>query len=230
MNNNLIDQDYTHITHPVEKTIIRFLFKILYKVRAIQLSFDSEEIVEKSKLRFAPPRLWSWFSILKNPRLRLPEAFVDGKFHIYDGDILNLILSFNKNNSFFLKSSIRAKLSHIYKQQIKPFTLRETKKHYNEDHKIYKKIIGESLIYSCAFFDKENYSLELAQKNKIYTTLSRLGDLDNDSYILDIGCGWVISIFETIEKTSAKYDGISIAKNQIDYANEKRSLLLESQK
>jgi cyclopropane-fatty-acyl-phospholipid synthase len=76
--------------------------------------------------------------------------------------------------------------------------------------------------YSCAFFDQVDNDLESAQLAKLSTTFERLKLAEGrDLRTLDIGCGWGSFIFFAAQRAEGHYDGISIARSQIDYATRK---------
>ena len=74
--------------------------------------------------------------------------------------------------------------------------------------------------YSCAYFLKDDESLENAQQNKINHIIKKL-NLKAEQRILDIGCGWGGLAFEIARQSQCEVTGISLSKNQIEYCKRK---------
>ena len=56
--------------------------------------------------------------------------------------------------------------------------------------------------YSCAYFEREDMTLEEAQIAKIDLSLGKLG-LEPGMTLLDIGCGWGACINRALESTTS---------------------------
>ena len=73
------------------------------------------------------------------------------------------------------------------------------------------------MTYSSAIFNKKNISLESAQDNK-YKSLVKLAQINKQNKVLEIGCGWGGFISYVSNKIGSKIIGITISKNQYEYA------------
>ncbi|MGA9361109.1 MAG: cyclopropane mycolic acid synthase family methyltransferase, partial [Mycobacterium sp.] len=67
--------------------------------------------------------------------------------------------------------------------------------------------------YSCAYFEREDMTLEEAQIAKIDLALGKLG-LQPGMALLDIGCGWGATMRRAIEKYDVNVIGLTLSKNQ----------------
>ena len=229
--------DYQSITSRLERWIICQILRFLLRKLPVRLyiQYDDTKNHHKTDAEFhiAPPRLSSLLLILWNPEYYLPAMFVDGKWLCNKGNISELILALQYKNTKATRNSglslgIKSVVKHSYKHYLRPSSLRETRKHYNEDVRLYKKIIGDDLVYSCAFFNAQGDDLHQAQKNKLNITLERLKVVDSpDTKILDIGCGWGSFIFHAAKSIKGQIDGLSISESQIDYAKRKISKLTD---
>ena len=74
------------------------------------------------------------------------------------------------------------------------------------------------MTYSSAIFNNKNISLETAQLNK-YKSLSRLARINRNNKVLEIGCGWGGFTGYVSKNIGANITGITISKNQYDYAS-----------
>src|ERR1700743_2645497 len=68
-------------------------------------------------------------------------------------------------------------------------------------------------IYSCAYFEPPDISLEEAQYAKIDLNLDKL-DLKPGMTLLDIGCGWGTTMRRAVERFDVNVIGLTLSKNQ----------------
>jgi cyclopropane-fatty-acyl-phospholipid synthase len=67
--------------------------------------------------------------------------------------------------------------------------------------------------YSCAYFEREDMTLEEAQIAKVDLNLDKL-DLEPGMTLLDVGCGWGTTMKRAIEKYDVNVIGLTLSKNQ----------------
>jgi cyclopropane-fatty-acyl-phospholipid synthase len=67
--------------------------------------------------------------------------------------------------------------------------------------------------YSCAYFERDDMTLEEAQIAKIDLNLDQL-DLKPGMTLLDIGCGWGTTMKRAVEKYDVNVIGLTLSKNQ----------------
>ena len=70
--------------------------------------------------------------------------------------------------------------------------------------------------YSCAYFDREDMTLEEAQIAKVDLNLDLL-DLKPGMTLLDIGCGWGATMKRAMERYDVNVIGLTLSKNQHAY-------------
>ena len=112
-------------------------------------------------------------------------------------------------------------------------TLRQAPKnisyHYDKGDEFYALYLDKSMTYSCAYFVKPDDSLEQAQLNK-YEHIARKLLLKPNESLLDIGCGWGGMLIYAARKYGITGVGITLSKNQFQYANRKiKELGLQNQ-
>src|SRR5947208_9413625 len=61
--------------------------------------------------------------------------------------------------------------------------------HYDVSNDFYRMVLGDSLTYSCAHFERPDATLEEAQRSKHDLVCQKLG-LRPGARLLDVGCGW----------------------------------------
>ena len=92
--------------------------------------------------------------------------------------------------------------------------------HYDLGNEFYSLWLDKSMTYSSAYFKKDTETLEKAQENKYKSIIDQLGVKAGD-HILEIGCGWGGFGEYAASKRGLKVTGLTISKEQYDYAVER---------
>ncbi|BBX73360.1 cyclopropane mycolic acid synthase MmaA2 [Mycobacterium shinjukuense] len=85
--------------------------------------------------------------------------------------------------------------------------------HYDLSDDFFRLFLDPSQTYSCAYFEREDMTLEEAQIAKIDLALGKLG-LQPGMTLLDVGCGWGATMRRAIEKYDVNVIGLTLSKNQ----------------
>src|SRR5215813_5880168 len=85
--------------------------------------------------------------------------------------------------------------------------------HYDVSDDFFALFQDPTRIYSCAYFEPPNISLEEAQYAKIDLNLDKL-DLKPGMTLLDIGCGWGSTMRRAIERFDVNVIGLTLSNNQ----------------
>jgi cyclopropane-fatty-acyl-phospholipid synthase len=85
--------------------------------------------------------------------------------------------------------------------------------HYDLSDDFYRLFLDRTQTYSCAYFEREDLTLEQAQIAKIDLSLGKLG-LEPGMTLLDVGCGWGATLMRALEKYDVNVVGLTLSKNQ----------------
>lgn len=85
--------------------------------------------------------------------------------------------------------------------------------HYDLSDDFFGLFQDPSRIYSCAYFEPDDLTLEQAQYAKVDLHLDRLG-LEPGMTVLDIGCGWGSTLKRAIERHDVNVVGLTLSRNQ----------------
>jgi cyclopropane-fatty-acyl-phospholipid synthase len=85
--------------------------------------------------------------------------------------------------------------------------------HYDLSDDFFRLFLDPTQTYSCAYFERDDMTLEEAQIAKIDLALGKLG-LQPGMTLLDVGCGWGATMRRAIEKYDVNVIGLTLSKNQ----------------
>jgi cyclopropane-fatty-acyl-phospholipid synthase len=85
--------------------------------------------------------------------------------------------------------------------------------HYDLSDDFFRLFLDPSQTYSCAYFERDDMTLEEAQQAKVDLALGKLG-LQPGTTLLDVGCGWGSTMRRGIEKYDVNVIGLTLSKNQ----------------
>ena len=101
--------------------------------------------------------------------------------------------------------------------------------HYDVSNEFYRLWLDEQMVYSCAYFNDVDESLDQAQHNKLDHICRKLR-LKAGERLLDIGCGWGALICWAAQHYGVRAHGITLSRQQYEFTQTKiRDLGIEGQ-
>jgi cyclopropane-fatty-acyl-phospholipid synthase len=85
--------------------------------------------------------------------------------------------------------------------------------HYDLSDEFFRLWLDPSQTYSCAYFERDDMTLEEAQLAKIDLALGKLG-LQPGMTLLDVGSGWGSTMMRAIERYDVNVVGLTLSENQ----------------
>ncbi|EUA05401.1 cyclopropane mycolic acid synthase 3 [Mycobacterium kansasii 824] len=91
--------------------------------------------------------------------------------------------------------------------------------HYDLSDDFFRLFLDPTQTYSCAYFERDDMTLEEAQLAKIDLSLGKL-KLEPGMTLLDIGCGWGATMRRAIEKYDVNVVGLTLSENQATHVQQ----------
>lgn len=163
------------------------------------------------------------------------KSYIDGDWNT--DDLQKLIELFIKNDALFnnIESPLALFLSWIrtvgYK--LNRNTIQRAKDnilaHYDLGNEFFQLILDPSMMYSCAFYEPPDISLDEAAKKKIERICNKL-ELKPGDHVLEIGTGWGSFAVYAAQEYGCKITTTTISNKQYAFVKEKiKQLGLENQ-
>ncbi len=85
--------------------------------------------------------------------------------------------------------------------------------HYDVSNAFYARLLGPTLVYSCAYFEDADDSLEAAQERKLERLCRKLR-LRAGERLLDLGCGWGSLVLHAAANHGVRAVGVTVSEPQ----------------
>jgi cyclopropane-fatty-acyl-phospholipid synthase len=103
--------------------------------------------------------------------------------------------------------------------ELRPY-YEESQSIYDISDEFFALFLDSTMAYTCAYFEREDMTLEEASNAKFDLALGKL-NLEPGMTLLDIGCGWGGALVRAIEKFDVNVIGITLSRNQFEYSKAK---------
>ncbi len=167
-------------------------------------------------------------ALLRDPELAFGELYMDGRITVLRGSIYDVIAVAMHNmaqgaGSGWVKILQKARLA--IQKWMRNTTRRAATNaahHYDIGNELYGLFLDPDRQYSCAYFETPDTDLDAAQRAKQRHIAAKLL-LEPGKHVLDIGCGWGGLAFYLARTCDARVTGITLSREQLDFADERRS-------
>jgi cyclopropane-fatty-acyl-phospholipid synthase len=177
----------------------------------------------QATVRLRDPAL-HW-KLLANPRLYVPEAYMDGTLTVEEGslyDFIDLLVA----NDAALDDSAAMRLATAGKRLVRRLhqynpvarSRRNAAHHYDLSDQLYELFLDRDRQYSCAYFHAPDDDIDTAQQNKKRHIAAKLL-VRPGMRVLDIGCGWGGLALYLAGECGADVTGLTLSEEQFKVAN-----------
>ncbi|MDI3386658.1 cyclopropane-fatty-acyl-phospholipid synthase family protein [Streptomyces sp. B-S-A8] len=92
--------------------------------------------------------------------------------------------------------------------------------HYDVGNDFYELVLGPSMVYSCAYWESPESTLEDAQRDKLELICRKL-ELRPGQRLLDVGCGWGSLAVHAAREHGVQVVGVTLSQEQAAYARKR---------
>ncbi|OYX08472.1 MAG: SAM-dependent methyltransferase [Sphingomonadales bacterium 32-68-7] len=166
--------------------------------------------------------------LARNPRLGLGEAYMDGRIVFEQGDILALVDLVTGNlrwedghvGGTFVRDRWNRMRGWLAARNHEARARANVAHHYDLGNELYRLFLDEDLQYSCAYYAREDDSLEQAQHDKKAHIAAKMY-LKPGMKVLDIGCGWGGLALYLNQAAGVEVTGVTLSEQQLPLARER---------
>jgi cyclopropane-fatty-acyl-phospholipid synthase len=98
--------------------------------------------------------------------------------------------------------------------ELRPF-YEESQAAYDISDEFFSLFLDPTMAYTCAYFERDDMSLQEAQNAKYDLALSKL-NLEPGMTLLDIGCGWGAGLVRAVKNYDVNVIGITLSRNHCE--------------
>jgi cyclopropane-fatty-acyl-phospholipid synthase len=186
-------------------------------------SSQSEQAEPRCTLIFNSPAAFEAM-IVRPSEITLGEAFLSGDIDV-EGDLFSVFAV--TEHLFHCPQGLRRKLLETLSRILSGIaqwwnhgathTVERDRSaishHYDQPVEFFRPWLGDSLVYSCAYFRSPEDDLATAQANKLELVCRKLRLKPSDRF-LDIGCGWGSLVLHAALHHHVEAQGITISQEQ----------------
>jgi len=162
-----------------------------------------------------------WRRVLTGGSLALGEAYLEGwwEANALDAYFTHLLTANPHRATAAIPVMLHKLRAALINLQSKARAFQVGRVHYDLGNDLYETMLDRRMVYSCAYWPAPDATLDQAQEAKLRLVCEKLG-LEPGMRVLDIGCGWGGAARFAAETFGVDVTGITISKQQADYATE----------
>jgi len=153
-----------------------------------------------------------------DPVRRFGDAFAEGRVEV-EGDLVAALASVYGALESKPRSLLLGKLGRFV-PHTPPRDRDNVHHHYNLGNEFYRLWLDERLVYTCAYFETPEQSLEQAQIDKMDLVCRKLG-LRAGETVIEAGCGWGALALHMARHRGVRVRAYNIASEQIRWARDR---------
>ncbi len=107
--------------------------------------------------------------------------------------------------------------------ELKPY-FEDSQAAYDISDDFFALFLDPTWVYTCAYFERDDMTLEEAQLAKLDLALDKL-NLEPGMTLLDVGCGWGGALARAVEKYDANVIGLTLSRNHYERSKSRLAAL-----
>ena len=163
-------------------------------------------------------------SVVCRPELGFGDAFSAGRIEV-DGDLVGVLSrlyrSMDRDGAIAGKRSVLGRLPRP-RSNTTAGSQRHIQHHYDLGNDFYRLWLDEEMVYTCAYYDTPDATLEQAQRAKM-DHVCRKVMLRSGQQVIEAGCGWGSLALHMAREFGVKVRAFNISREQIAYARKRAS-------
>jgi cyclopropane-fatty-acyl-phospholipid synthase len=116
--------------------------------------------------------------------------------------------------------ALLSRLQHRFRANTIEGSQRNIRAHYDLGNEFYRLFLDSQMVYSCAYFRRNDDGIEIAQKQKLDLICRKLR-IEPGDRVLEIGCGWGAFAMHAARNYGAYVTAVTISPAQYEYAAER---------
>lgn len=156
-----------------------------------------------------------------NPELTLGEGYMNDRIALRNTSLEGLLrVAFRNRQAGQLAGwlrgieAVRYRLRHFTMMNAPSAARRNVAHHYDISDDLYRRFLDSDMQYSCAYWERDDVTLEQAQLAKKHMIARKLR-IEPGMHVLDIGCGWGGMALTLARDYGARVTGITLSENQL---------------
>jgi len=203
---------------PVDSALTRLKRKVSAPLRVVLWDGREVALSDSPRVTLHFKRARAAAALARPTLLSLAEAYIEGDVDL-EGDVREAIrtaeaMTRHEDAALFDRSG--------------PTNARHTRRgdreairhHYDVSNEFYALWLDPRMVYSCAYFRREDDGLAAAQLAKLDHICTKLRLAPGEKF-LDIGCGWGALAMHAAERYGVDATGITLSENQFRLATER---------
>ena len=159
----------------------------------------------------------------KVPMSDFIEGYIDGRYEVHE-DLQDFLRRKEEFINYRLTAGQVAFIVSAFVPSVLVHTRAMDKKlvtgHYDRGNDFFAAFLAETMVYTSAFFENGNETLEQAQINKLNIVAQKL-QLRPGEKLLDVGCGWGTLVRHMAQNFGADATGVTISARQAELGTER---------
>lgn len=163
-------------------------------------------------------------SVVLGPELGFGDAFSAGRIEV-EGDLVDVLARcYRCTDRVGAAAGKRSALGRLPRPRPNTRTgsRRHIQHHYDLGNDFYRLWLDDEMVYTCAYYDTSDATLEQAQRAKMDHVCRKLM-LQPGQQVIEAGCGWGSLALHMAREYGVRVRAFNISREQVEYARERAS-------